>query len=153
MKAHKILIFIIFTWLLATIPWLLTKALMSQDWIRYSLIFGTANTIVVVIFLLLWGVFRRKFNFPSSGFSLAGLYLLLTIIFLITGFLDQTKEPLIWEGVGPIIIMLCPVTMIVRFLNASWFVSLGLLGPCFGAIYYFLLGRAFDKFVLPSKIS
>lgn len=153
MRISKILIFTAFVWLLATVPWLLTRALASFNWVKYSLIFGTTNTIAVVIFLLVWWLLRKRFKVPSTGFSLAIVYLLLAVGLLIMGLLGQAKEPLIWEGVGPLIIMLCPLSMSVMailgsiFRQAMPFVFELILTICFGGIFYFFLGKAFERFV------
>lgn len=148
MKISKILTLSIIVWLLATLPWLLTRALSSFDWIKWSLIFGSKNTVGVVGFLLFWGLLRKKFRVPSTGLSLMILYLLLAGAILITGFLEQAKEPLIWEGALPAIIMLCPITQLLIF--AMPFIPFPFyLIPaiCFGCIFYYFLGNKAELFL------
>lgn len=147
MKIYRVAIFVIFVWFSATVPWLLTRALYANDWIKWSLIFGSVNTIAVVSFLLFWNFIQKRFKILSLGLSLAIIYFLLSIGILIMGFLGQAKEPLIWEGVAPLIIMLCPVSLVIRifhFIHFPWYLILGI---CVGLIFYFYLGKAFDKFV------
>lgn len=147
MKIYRLIIFAILVLLSATIPWLFTRALYSNDWIKWSLIFGSINTIAVVSFLLFWNFIQKRFKILSPCLSLASIYFLISISILLIGFLEQTKEPLIWEGLAPLIIMLCPISLVIRVFHFIYFPWYLILAICIGLIFYFCLGKVFDKFV------
>lgn len=152
MKIFRTFIFIIFVWILATIPWLATRAFCSEDWVKYSLIFGSANTAGVIIFLFFWGLLRKRSKILPIGLSLMFIYLTFAIAVLIWGFIGQAKEPLIWEGAVPLIIMLCPISMVVIITHFFSFPFDLILAICSGGIFYFLLGKIYEKFVLQKNI-
>ena len=63
---HRGAIFAGLLWLAATIPWLLTRALSPQDWVMYSVMFGSVNTVGVLGVLLVWTLLRKKLTIPLT---------------------------------------------------------------------------------------
>ncbi len=145
---HRGAIFAGLLWLAATIPWLLTRALQGgPDWVMYSIIFGSINTVGVLGILLFWTFLRKKLRIPSAGASIVIIYIALSIGIFVMAVLGQAKEPLIWEGAGPALLMLCLLSMASAFLPFPSILNI-LLGTCIGGVFYFWLGKTWQKLVL-----
>lgn len=143
------ILFIVCVWILAVAPWLAVRAFYSDDWVKWSLVFGSKNTVVVIALFLFWLFFQKKFKIPSLGIILASLHILLTTGIIISCFIMQNKEPLIWEGLFPLIFIVCPINIFINMIIPFRLFILQLVSYiCFGAVYYFCLGKFFEVFVL-----
>ncbi|GEM_PF-5659552 len=87
---------------------------------------------------------------------MASIYAFLFICLLLMGWMGQDKEPLIWEGIGPMFFILFPLNYFL--LTASFSAITLTTAIILGGLFYFFLGKAIEKFVFldiqtPSKRS
>lgn len=144
-RIHRVIFFFVCVWFFAVTPWLVVRAFYSNDWVKWSLIFGSRNTIGVIVLSLLWLFLRKKFKAISLGLILASLHILFTSIVIVSCFIMQNKEPLIWEGLFPLIFVICPINIFIRMLMPFRQLMLqSVLYICVGGVYYFYLGKFFE---------
>ncbi len=149
LKIFRMILFVVCVWILAVVPWLTVRAFYSNDWVKWSLIFGSQNTVAIIVPSLFWLFLRNKFKVPSLGIILASLHILFMGIIIISCFVMQNKEPLIWEGLFPLIFIVCPINIFIKMIIPFRQLILQIVSyVCFGAVYYFCLGRIFEVFVL-----
>ncbi len=77
---------------------------------------------------------------------LAGIYALLVVGVLLIGLSGELKEPLIWEGVGSLFVMLFPLSYLILRLPFGPF-SIGCT-ILIGGLFYFAFGYLFERCVL-----
>ena len=149
-KFIRFSIFAMAMWLFSTLPLVITNFFASrpEDHV-YGWAGGTICAMIVVLILTVWFILRVRFKqLPRGGTVVASIYIILFVALFIEGFIEQKKDPIVWEGIGPMMIMLCPITITAHFISV--FVrSLGVLGALMdfgswlilGIGYYLLMGN------------
>lgn len=153
MNASRAVTFSVGLWCLGTASLLLNPgALTSSDLWSFALIAATGNAMVVVGFLACWGWIRKSAAVPSAGAALVTFYLLCMVGLVIWSVLAAAKEPWVWEAAGLWVMVLCPVSAAVLrgLLFESVLLTVGLCAGV-GALFYFFVGRAVERFVLRAE--
>jgi len=122
------------------------------NWVVSSIVSGCKNALSVSIFLWVCTVLRKKYKILSPGICLAAVYSLISIGLIILGLFGMKDEPLVWEGIGPLIIELCPISIFVVHIPFFNFIAGLILAVCFGALYYYFVGEVlFSRFLLKGE--
>lgn len=133
---------------------------MYLSWLRdpVSGSFGVAvaaiNPMAVIGLLVGWWWLQKRLRVPRASLSLAGVFVLLGgghILWSMWGVAVAGVEPLVWMGTYIWLVGLCPLSSVVMMISFpfNWLLPLDIvLAFCFGAVFYFFVGKAFERLVL-----
>ena len=150
MRFARVVVLLAGVWMFSMISWLVGGALSEGASVFLIAVLGGVQAAGIAVVLLLAAWLRRRGLIHSVRFCLAGTYLILIAALLGIGFSGQAKEPLIWEGIGPMLVALFPMSQpILRTWSGSFSFSL-FVTVLFGGLFYFLLGYMFERFIIVS---
>ena len=139
----RLLAFIFGFWVLAVIPWLVTKALCTgNNWIWTSIYYASLNTLTVMVILFGLKYLSRFASLPNPTFVMPAIFVSLSAILMIAGYNIQEKIPTVWEGVGFDFFILSPLTMWIDSFRIVPYPFIA--GIILGSIYYFSAGLFFS---------
>lgn len=116
-------------------------------WLMRSMLW--ASTIAIIFtgaaIFVFWAWYKsgRKVFAPSMTLSI--FYSLFVVVFLCISVPVIHKDPVAIEGLGFMLVILCPINALLALTRIGFAFILMFFTP---AIYYFFLGMAFEEFVL-----
>lgn len=115
MKKKRVLLFTAALWSVFVVP---TFLMGSTGTFIENIIIGSGFTVPPALFLALWSWLQKRFKLPRVSLALPIFGLVIAISLVIFGI--SSREPLIWEGIVPLILILFPFIILGFILGLIW---------------------------------
>lgn len=148
MRIPRLLVFILLVWMFETVSLWAATSFRPPHGLWQSLTVGSADTLGVMVVLLVCGLLRKRWGMPPVGLILPAVYLLLAGGVLFSALVEP--QPAVWLRVIVSIALLCPLSLAIGdWLPFELATSFDLLATvAIGIVFYAVLGALFERFVL-----